>query len=329
MSSLLQRKIQTLREYAKELGFDLFGITRPNLNELEYQNLKSFIENKHYLNMTWFEKTKQIRLNPQEILPHSQSVIVLGHIYKNKTYNQIQNQKVKISRYAIGKDYHKVLKKKLKKLESKIKELFDDIQTRITIDSAPVPEKLLAIHAGIGWQGKNTNIIHPNYGSFFFISCIFLDKDLTIYEESKEIPDFCLNCKLCILSCPTQALEPYKLDVSKCISYWNIESREVIPDHIAKKSRGWIFGCDICQEVCPHNRKKSVETKETNEKDFFLREEVKKIITSIPTKEEWENLKNSPLKRVPYEIFVANYKKILDLSDSDDENLTHPRRSKV
>ena len=301
-----------IQGYSQELGFELFGITKPLLQKEDYDYLKSFIEEKKCANMHWFSNYPEIRLNPQKILPNSKSVIVLGFYYRDIQYEDIiKNQKIKISRYAIGKDYHNVLKKKLKQLEKFIKIYYKDIYIRSTIDSAPVPEKLLAKYAGLGWQGKNTNIINPEIGSYFFLSCIFTDYEIPSDWESKQITDHCKGCRLCIEHCPTKALEPYKLIVERCISYLTIESKIPIPEEYLEKSNGWVFGCDICQEVCPFNRRKNVSKKTTKEFSFLLREEIKNIIHQLPEKEEWENLKNSPLKRVKYEIFKENYKNIL------------------
>ncbi len=304
--------IREVEKLSRSLGFDLFGITKPVLDKNDYEYLKKFIDEKQYANMQWFSNYKEIRLYPDRILENASSVFVFGHFYKDPDYEPIvNNAKVKISRYAIGKDYHKILKKKLKSIEIFLKEKYPEIKTRITVDSAPVPEKILAKYAGIGWIGKNTNIIHPHYGSYFFISCIFTDYKLPEEWIESRIADHCKGCSLCIQHCPTQALEPYKLNVEKCLSYWNIESKMVMIEDIVKKSKGWVFGCDICQEVCPYNRKKDVLKLKTGEENFKIRQEIKKIIQELPTKEEWENIKNSPLKRVSYEIFSTNYKNIL------------------
>lgn len=291
---------------AKELGFSLWGITKPYLKQEDFNFLKNFINQKNYANMHWFAKNQEIRLYPNLILKDSKSVLVFGFYYRDKTYESIlASSHIKISRYAIGKDYHKILKKKLKKIEFFLKKIYPEIQTRITVDSAPVPEKLLAKYAGIGWQGKNTNIIHPKYGSYLFISCIFTNFEISSDIEIEEVKDYCKHCRLCIISCPTNALQPYQLDVKKCISYINIESKETIDKNLAKNFKGWVFGCDICQEVCPFNKKAKDFT--TNEVNFFLREDIKEILQKIPTKEEWNFLTNSPLKRVQWEIFKNNY----------------------
>ncbi len=299
----------SILNYANSLNFSLVGITKPVLKKEDFDYLEFFIRNKYYANMHWFSKNQEIRLNPHLILKDSKSVLVLGFYYKDKNYESIlASSRVKISRYAIGKDYHKILKKKLKKIEIFLKKLYPEIQTRSTVDSAPVPEKLLAKYSGIGWQGKNTNLIHPKFGSYFFISCIFTNFEISEDIEIKEEYDHCKHCNLCILSCPTKALKPYQLDVKKCISYLNIESKENVDPILAKNFKGWVFGCDICQEVCPFN--KITKNLTTNEEDFFLRENVKEILQTLPTKEKWNSLTNSPLKRVQYEIFKNNYEVI-------------------
>lgn len=305
------KEIQKIQSFAKEIGFDLFGYTEPYLKEEDYLYLEKFIEDKRYINMTWFSNYKEIRLNPQKILENCKSVFVFGHYYKDLQYEEVlKNSKLKISRYAIGKDYHKVLKKKLKLIENYLKQNFEEIHLRSTVDSAPVPEKLLAKYAGLGWQGKNTNIINLEYGSYFFLSCIFTDYEIPQEEKKSIITDHCKGCTLCIKNCPTGALEPYKLNIEKCLSYLNIESKEPIPDKYLPYTKGWIFGCDICQEVCPFNRRKISYYKQTKETSFYLREEIKQILKELPEEKQWDQLFNSPLKRVKYSIFKENYKKI-------------------
>lgn len=312
MSKIITKEnYEKIINFAKACGFDLVGITKPKLNEKDFEHLKNFIENKKYGNMNWFSKHKEVRLNPNFILENSKSVFVFAHYYRDQNYeNYVYSSKIKISRYAIGKDYHKILKKKLKKIENFIKEIYKDIATRITVDSAPVPEKLLAKYSGIGWQGKNTNIINPKLGSYFFLSCIFTNYDYSDEIIIIEEVDHCKGCSLCIKNCPTKALSPYRLDVEKCISYWTIESKKVIEEYYAKNSKGWVFGCDICQEVCPFNKRKITKFLSTSEAEFFLRKEIKELLQNTPYQNLWENLKNSPLKRVKWDIFLANYERI-------------------
>ncbi|MFN3603324.1 MAG: tRNA epoxyqueuosine(34) reductase QueG [Leptonema sp. (in: bacteria)] len=306
MEKIQKNDYEILKNYALDLGFSLIGITKPIIKKEDYLYLKDFIENKKYANMHWFSNYKEIRLHPYSILKQCKSVLVLAYYYKDKNYDfTLKNYKIKISRYAVGKDYHKVLKKKLKKIEMFLKKLYLNIQTRTTVDSAPVPEKLLAKYSGIGWQGKNTNIINKKLGSYFFLSCIFTNLEISEDIEIQEEKDHCKGCTLCIRSCPTGALKPYQLEVEKCISYLTIESKEIIKDSYAPLLQGWIFGCDICQEVCPFNTKAKNLT--TSDPNFFLREEIKEILQKKPDLEFWNHLLNSPLKRVKWEIFKANY----------------------
>ena len=192
------------------------------------------------------------RIDPTKLVPGAKTVVVLMHNYFPKK-NQKNKDVPKLARYAYGQDYHFVLKRKLKELIYFIQEKIGDVNGRCFVDSAPVMERDWAKYAGVGWTGKNTLLIHPRAGSYFFLAELIIDLELV---SDYPIKDYCGTCTRCIDACPTDAISPqgYLLDASKCISYLTIELRENIPEAFNGKMENWMFGCDICQEVCPWNR---------------------------------------------------------------------------
>ncbi len=190
------------------------------------------------------------RLDPRKLVPGARSVISLLYNYYTPQL-QSDPEAPKISKYAYGTDYHFVLKKKLKRLFQRLQERFGAIQGRVFVDSAPVMDKAWAVKSGLGWLGKNTNVIAPKKGSFFFICEIITDLEL---EYDAPITDHCGTCTACIDACPTGALSPYQIDGSKCISYFTIELKDALPPAMQDQMDHWMFGCDVCQTVCPWNR---------------------------------------------------------------------------
>lgn len=292
----LKHEILTL---AAGAGYELARVAPVEIPETDRQNLLDFLEQGRHASMGYMGNHTRIRLNPGQIMEDARSVIVLGSLYRNGFYNEkVDELPVKISRYAVGKDYHKVLRKKGKQLLASIKEIHPGVEGRITVDSAPVPEKILGRIAGLGWQGRHTNLIHPEYGSYFFISTIFLNVEL---ETDKSIPNLCGSCRLCIENCPTKALDDTGMDANRCISYWNIETEETPPEVIADNLKGWIFGCDICQEVCPYNRRRRALKHETGMMEFQPRTELIDVLEKgvEPDSLTYDRLvQSSPLKRV-------------------------------
>jgi epoxyqueuosine reductase len=191
------------------------------------------------------------RLDPTKLVPGAKSVISLMINYYPSN-QQLHSDAPKISKYAYGNDYHEVIKVKLKQLIETLRNEIGGIEGRAFVDSAPVLDKAWAKKSGMGWMGKNTNIINKNKGSFFFIAELITDLDLI---PDTAVKDYCGTCNRCIEACPTDALiAPYQIDASKCISYLTIELKEQIPDNFKGKMEGWAFGCDVCQDVCPWNR---------------------------------------------------------------------------
>lgn len=247
--------------------------------------------------MSWMERNFDKRLDPRILVPGAKSVVsLLMNYYPNESQNP--NTKYKVSKYAYGRDYHFVLKEKCKFLIERIRESIGDVNGRAFTDSAPVMDKVWAEKGGLGWIGKNSNLISKQNGSFFFIAEIILDLEL---EADSPIGDYCGTCTACIDACPTQAIvEPYVVDGSKCISYLTIELKENISDSFKGKMDNWIFGCDVCQDVCPWNK----FSKPTRIDDFS---NTKQFVNW--KNEEWEEIthevftmvfKESPIKRTKF-----------------------------
>lgn len=200
--------------------------------------------------MSYMERHFDLRLDPRKLVPGARSVISLAFNYHAPPQQQ-DPEAPKLSTYAYGRDYHKVLRKRLKPLIAFIHEQYGEVALRAFVDSAPVLEKAWAERAGIGWRGKHTNVIRQGTGSWFFLCELITDLEL---EPDPPATDHCGTCRRCIDACPTEAITPYGVDGSRCISYLTIELEEAIPVEFSGKMEGWAFGCDICQQVCPWNR---------------------------------------------------------------------------
>ena len=266
---------------AKKLGFSHVGFSKIEPLEKESLRLRQWIQKGHHGKMDYMANHFELRKDPSKLVDGAKSIICLSFNYHNPVKNQEPGE-LKIATYALGRDYHKVLKKKLKHLLIWLKENAHVKNGRYFVDSAPILERDWAVKSGLGWQGKNTLVIHPKAGSYFFLTEIIVDIDL---ENNPIIKDHCGTCTRCIDACPTQAIaeEGYTLDASKCISYLTIELKqeEKIPEEFKGKMDNWIFGCDICQEVCPWN-KFSIPHQEES---FYPREELVKM-----TRKDWEDL---------------------------------------
>ncbi|HNR07570.1 MAG TPA: tRNA epoxyqueuosine(34) reductase QueG [Saprospiraceae bacterium] len=241
-----------IKSEALKSGFLTAGIARAEpLNE-EQKQLEAWLRKGYQGDMSYMERNLDKRVDPAGLVPGAKSVISLAYNYY--TPDRPVPGSLKISTYAYGRDYHKVLKKKLKALWNSIRmQLSPDAQARYFVDSAPVMERQWAARAGLGWLGKNTLLIHPGHGSFFFLAEIITDLEL---EYDEPTWDHCGTCTRCIDACPTQAIAPagYELDARRCISYLTIETQNDIPEEQVQHMEGYIFGCDICQQVCPWNR---------------------------------------------------------------------------
>ena len=305
MDSNSQNNSKLIKNKAKNLGFTSCGISKADFLEEEAPRLEKWLNQNHNGKMTYMEKNFDKRLDPRLLVPDSKSVIsLLFNYYTNQ--KQDDNQAPKISTYAFGEDYHFVIKRKLKELMSYIKSEIGDVGGRVFVDSAPIMEKAWASRSGLGWIGKNTNLISKKTGSFFFIAEVIVDLEL---EYDRPTTDHCGSCTKCIDACPTEALiAPYQIDGSKCISYLTIELKDQIPNEFKDKMDNWAFGCDICQTVCPWNR----FANEHEEESFSPKEELLKM-----TKNEWSEIteevfdkvfKNSAIKRTKFDGLKRNIK---------------------
>jgi epoxyqueuosine reductase len=240
-------------EKAKKIGFDLVGFAEAEVLSEETGHLEEWIKQGYQGGMKYMERNIEKRKDIRNVFPEAKSIISLGLNYFTPHKHSQNKNEGKISRYAWGKDYHLIIWEKLNILENELKEVDPDFKSLSHVDTGPVMDKAWAVRAGLGWLGKHTNVINPGIGSWFFISSI-----ITNYEfgYSDLISDHCGTCTACIEACPTNAIvDEYVLDSSKCISYLAIENKDEIPVFFKGKFDDWIFGCDICQDVCPWNVK--------------------------------------------------------------------------
>lgn len=249
----LQRYKALIQQEAQRLGFAQIGFAKAAHMDEEARRLEAWLQQGMHGNMQYMENHFEKRVDPTKLVEGAKTVISLTYNYYTDQ-DQVDPSAPKISKYAYGKDYHFVIKDKLKSLLHYIQENIGEVHGRCFVDSAPVLERDWAKRAGTGWIGKNTLLIHPKKGSYFFLAELILDLELEEYDHPMK--DFCGTCTRCIDACPTDAISPegYLVDGSKCISYFTIELKEAIPDEYKGKFENWMFGCDICQEVCPWNR---------------------------------------------------------------------------
>ncbi|MBX2845691.1 MAG: tRNA epoxyqueuosine(34) reductase QueG [Saprospiraceae bacterium] len=241
-----------IKAEAHRLGFSFFGVSSAGFLEEDAPRLENWLNENRHGKMAYMANHFDKRLDPRLLVPGAKSVLSLMYNYYTPK-KQADSKAPKLSQYAYGKDYHFVVKDKLKALAHFIDQNVGAFNGRVFVDSAPVLERSWAKKAGLGWIGKNTQLINNKAGSFFFLAEIICDLEL---EADGPIKDYCGTCTACIDACPTDAIvEPYKVDGSKCISYYTIELKEaVIPVNDQDKFENWMFGCDICQDVCPWNR---------------------------------------------------------------------------
>lgn len=240
-----------IKSISHRLDFSFCGISKAEFLEEEAPRLEAWLKQGYHGKMQYMENHFDKRLDPTKLVPGARSVVsLIYNYYPKKNLNQDSN--FKIAKYAYGEDYHTVIKDKLKIFMEKIREEVGEVNGRVFVDSAPVMERQWAAKSGIGWVGKNSLLLNKQIGSFFFLAELILDLDL---EPDGPIKDYCGTCTSCIDACPTDAIhEAYGIDSNKCISYLTIELKESIPTEFQDKMNNWIFGCDICQDVCPWNR---------------------------------------------------------------------------
>jgi epoxyqueuosine reductase len=251
LNSDIQKNTSLVKSTALELGFSFCGISKAEFLEDEAKGLESWLNKGYQGSMSYMNNYFDKRLDPRLLVPGAKSVVSLLYNYYPSA-DLATDDAFKISKYAYGEDYHLVIKDKLKELVARLTEIIGHIEGRVFVDSAPVMERAWAKRSGIGWIGKNSLLINKQQGSFFFIAELIIDLELV---SDGPIRDYCGTCTACMDACPTDAIpEPFVVDANRCISYLTIELKEEIPAHLEGKMGNWIFGCDICQDVCPWNR---------------------------------------------------------------------------
>lgn len=250
--SPVQHHTDLIKTEATRLGFDFCGVSKAQFLEAEAPRLEAWLNRNYHGKMGYMANHFDKRLDPRKLVEGAKSVVTVLLNYYPENRLPEGPEDLKISKYAYGEDYHFVLKDKLKALMGFIQAEIGEVGGRVFVDSAPVMDKAWAKQSGAGWVGKHTNVISRDMGSFFFIGELILDLELT---PDGPIADYCGTCTRCIDACPTDAIsEPYVVDGSKCISYFTIELKEAIPHEVKGQFENWVFGCDICQDVCPWNR---------------------------------------------------------------------------
>lgn len=297
-----EKYTQFIKAESKRLGFLSCGISKAEFLEEEAPRLEKWLQKKYQGQMSYMENHFDKRLNPKLLVEDSKSVVsLLLNYFPSEKQNE---SSYKISKYAYGNDYHFVIKEKLKELLYSIQNEIGAVSGRAFVDSAPVLDKAWAAKSGLGWIGKNSNLITSKVGSFYFIAELIIDLEL---EYDTIATDHCGTCTACIDACPTQAIvAPYVVDGSKCISYFTIELKDNLPDEMKSKFEDWVFGCDVCQDVCPWNR----FSKPHNEPLFNPNSQLLSY-----TKKDWEEItedtfkkvfENSAIKRTKFEGFKRN-----------------------
>ena len=297
-----EKYTQLIKAEAHRLGFLSCGISKAGFLEEEAPRLENWLNNRMNGQMSYMENHFDKRLNPTLLVDDAKSVISL---LLNYYPSELQNEdSYKISKYAYGQDYHHVIKEKLKELLHFIQSEIGEVSGRAFVDSAPVLDKAWAAKSGLGWVGKNSNLITQKVGSFYFIAELIIDLEL---EYDSPTTDHCGSCTACLDACPTEAIvAPYVVDGSKCISYFTIELKDNLPQEMKGKFDDWMFGCDVCQDVCPWNR----FSKPHNEPLFQTNSDILNF-----SKSDWEDItvdtfqkvfKNSAVKRTKYEGLLRN-----------------------
>ncbi|MCB0687738.1 MAG: tRNA epoxyqueuosine(34) reductase QueG [Saprospiraceae bacterium] len=248
----LEKRSQDIKTIASELGFSFAGIAKARRLDDEARRLEEWLNKGFHGRMSYMENHFEKRVDPTKLVPGAKSVISLMYNYYTDKKQQ-DPEAPQISKYALGEDYHVVIKNKLFDFLERIRAAYGEVQGRCFVDSAPVMERDWARNAGLGWKGKNTLLINPQAGSYFFLAELIVDLDL---KADSPMRDYCGTCTRCITACPTEAITANTpiVDGSKCISYLTIELKDAIPDVFKGKMENWMFGCDVCQQVCPWNR---------------------------------------------------------------------------
>lgn len=296
-----------VRQKARELGFDACGFSRAEKLDREAYRLEQWLSEGRHGTMDWMENNFEKRIDPTRLVPGSKSVVsvLASYRFEKNEIDDALNPGPKIAKYARGRDYHKTFKSQLKKLFNYTRKEAGGIQGRIFVDSAPVMDKAWAQRSGLGWMGKNGNLLNKELGSWFLIGEMIIDIPF-VYDA--PVSDHCGSCTRCLDACPTNAIyEPYKIDSERCISYLTIELKDKIPADKKNDLGAWVFGCDICQDVCPWNRKARYSSID----DFTPRQQVLRP----PQGKNWSEIsletfdkvfEGTPVRRAKYKWFTRN-----------------------
>ncbi len=308
-----------IRAKALSLGFEACGFAKAEFMEPEARRFQEWLDQGRNAGMAWIENYQDKRTDPTKLVPGAKTVISVLASYHHPSHKKYWDREgLKISKYAFGRDYHKVVKNHLKLLYEYIDEIAGPINGRFFSDSAPVLDKAWAARAGLGWIGKHSMVINKNIGSYFFIGEIILDLELTY---NTTIPtDHCGTCTACIDACPTNAIyEPYRVDANKCISYQTIEHRGPFNEDAGDHLHEWIFGCDICLDVCPWNSKAVI----TKFSDFEPRSAVTDLtdedLKNLTLEDYEEAFFGTPVKRAKYEGLKRNINHALAYMEKDNQ----------
>lgn len=306
----------TIKRHAAALGFAYCGITKAGFLEEEAPKLEAWLNQNYHGEMAYMANHFDKRLDPTKLVEGAKIVVSLVYNYYPKERLPEGDQDYKIAKYAYGKDYHFVIKDKLKALLNGLKEEIGDIEGRAFVDSAPVMERQWAQKSGLGWQGKNSLLLNRQMGSFFFLAELVIDLDAT--PDPPMVKDYCGSCTRCIDACPTDAIvQPGVVDGSRCISYFTIELKNELPSGMKGKFDNWMFGCDICQDVCPWNR----FAKPHDEAEFSPHPDLKEM-----NKQDWQEItretfnkvfQKSAVKRTKLEGLQRNIRFLEGNSESD------------
>ena len=301
-SRLESRAVKAL---ARELGFDACGISRAERLDEEARRLESWLSSGFHGTMTWMERQFDMRVDPRELVPGARSVISLVFNYYQGIERSSDPSVALFSRYAWGDDYHAVAKERMFEMFERLDEAAGGINGRVFVDSAPIMDKVWASRSGVGWIGKHTNLIRTDLGSWFFLGEIVTDLEL---EPDGPVPDHCGSCTRCIDACPTDAIvEPYVVDSNRCISYLTIEHRgDDIPQEVKPGMGNWVFGCDICQDVCPWNK----FAERTTEERFMPRPGITETpiteLLELDIEQFRDRFRGSAVKRTKFDGLVRN-----------------------
>lgn len=302
---LQEKYSQIIKTQAKNLGFDFCGIAKAGFLEKEAPKLEAWLNQNYQGEMAYMANHFDKRLDPTKLVEGAKTVVSLVYNYFPKKELFQENEAYKIAKYAYGQDYHHVIKDKLKVLLENLRQEIGEIEGRAFVDSAPVMERQWAQKSGLGWLGKNSLLLNKEMGSFFFLAELVIDLEVT--PDPPMVKDYCGTCTKCIDACPTEAIvQPGVVDGSKCISYLTIELKENIPAAFKGKMENWVFGCDICQDVCPWNR----FSKPHQEPLFDPKPELEEM-----TNRDWEEIteetfskvfSKSAVKRTKFNGFLRN-----------------------